>query len=78
MAAVRAQSFNDSTERDARLKLYWMRSSEAWPSRSWLEGDRSCFDEDKPDRASDSLRDTRIGNVNKIEAGPGVECGDGA
>ncbi len=53
------------------MKLYWMKSSEAWPGGSWLEGDRSCFDEDKPGRASDSLWDTRIGNVSRIEAGPG-------
>jgi hypothetical protein len=53
------------------VKLYWMKSSEAWPGGNWLEGDRSCFDEDKPGRASDSLWDTSIGHVSQIEAGPG-------
>jgi hypothetical protein len=53
------------------VKLYWMKSSEAWPGGSWLKGDRSCFDEDKPDRASDILWDTSIGHVSQIEAGLG-------
>jgi hypothetical protein len=53
------------------VKLYWMKSSEAWPGGHWLESDRSCFDEDKPGRKSDSLRDTHVGNVHQIEGDPG-------
>ena len=53
------------------VKLYWMKSSEAWPGDNWLESDRSCFDEDKPERKSDSLRDTHVGNVHQIEGNPG-------
>ena len=53
------------------MKLYWMKSSEAWPGGHWLESDRSCFDEDKPGRKSDSLRDTHVGNVHQIEGDPG-------
>ncbi len=53
------------------VKLYWMRSSQAWPGGNWLESDRSCFDEDKPGRRSDSLWDTHIGTVQQIEGGPG-------
>ena len=37
------------------LKLYWMKSLEAWPGGKSLESDRSCFDEDKTGRRSDSL-----------------------
>ncbi len=53
------------------MKLYWMKSSEPWPSGHWLESDRSCFDEDKLGRKSDSLRDTHVGNVQQIDSGPG-------
>ncbi len=53
------------------MKLYWMKSSEAWPGGPWLESDWSCFDEDKPGRKSDSLWDTHIGTVHRIEGGPG-------
>ena len=53
------------------MKLYWMKSSEAWPGGNWLESNRSCFDEDKPGRRSDSLWDTHIGTVHQIEGGPG-------
>jgi hypothetical protein len=53
------------------VKLYWMKSSEAWPGGHWLESDRSCFDEDKPGRKSDSLRDTHVGNVHQIKGDPG-------
>jgi hypothetical protein len=31
-----------------------MRTSEAFPDDSWLETQFTCFDEDKPDRESDS------------------------
>ena len=57
--------------RDRSVKLYWMKSSEAWPGGHWLESDRSCFDEDKPGRKSDSLWDTRVGDVHQIEGDPG-------
>ena len=53
------------------MKLYWMKTSEAWPEYSWLESQLTCFDEDKPGRKSDSLWDTCIGNVQQIEGGPG-------
>jgi hypothetical protein len=53
------------------VKLYWMKNSEAWPGGHWLESDRSCFDEDKPGRKSDSLRDTHVGHVHQIEGDPG-------
>jgi len=53
------------------VKLYWMKSLEAWPAGNWLENDRSCFDEDKPGRASDSLRDTHVGTVSLIKGDPG-------
>jgi hypothetical protein len=53
-----------------KVKLYWMKTSEAWPGDSWLESQLTCFDEHKPDRESDSRWDTYIGNVHQIEAGP--------
>ncbi len=52
-------------------RLYWMKTSEAFPGASWLESQLTCFDEDKPDRQSDSRWDTYMGNVHQIEAGPG-------
>jgi hypothetical protein len=48
------------------VKLYWMKSSEAWPGGNWFESDLSCFDEDLPGRKSDSLWDTRVGNVHQL------------
>ena len=48
-----------------------MKSSEAWPAGNWLESDRSCFDEDKPRRKSDSLWDTRVGDVHQLVGNPG-------
>jgi len=53
-----------------KVKLYWMKTSEAWPDDIWLESQLTCFDENKPDRASDSPWDTYIGNVSQIEGGP--------
>ncbi len=53
------------------VKLYWMKSSEAWPGGNWLEGDLSCFDGERPGRASDSLWDTHIGTVQRLEGDPG-------
>jgi hypothetical protein len=47
-----------------------MKTSEAWPDDTWLESQWTCFDEEKPDRASDSRWHTYIGNVHQIEAGP--------
>ncbi len=47
-----------------------MKTSEAWPGDSWLGSQFTCFDEEKPDRESDSLWDTYIGNVHQIPAGP--------
>ncbi len=60
-----------SKTRGDELKLYWMKSTEAWPGGHWLESDLSCFDEDKPGRKSDSLWDTHVGNVHQIEGDPG-------
>ena len=60
-----------SKTRGHELKLYWMKSSEAWPAGNWLESDRSCFDEDKPGRKSDSLWDTRVGDVHQLVGNPG-------
>ena len=48
-----------------------MKSSEAWPGGYWLGGDRSCFDEDKAGRKSDSLWDTRVGDVHQLVGNPG-------
>ncbi len=53
------------------MKLYWMKSSEAWPDDAWTQTDLTCFDEDKPGRANDSLWETYIGTVHQVEAGPG-------
>ncbi len=53
------------------VNLYWLKSSEAWPGGNWLESDRSCFDQDRPGRASDSLWDTHIGTVQRLEGDPG-------
>jgi hypothetical protein len=49
-------------------KLYWMKTSEAWPDDSWVETQFTCFDEDKPDRESDSRWHTYIGNVHQVPA----------
>jgi len=57
--------------RGERVKLYWIKSSVAWPGGYWLESDLSCFDEDKPGRASDSLWDTRVGDVHQFVGNPG-------
>ena len=43
----------------------------AWPGGYWLEGDLSCFDEDKSERKSDSLWDTRVGDVHQLVGTPG-------
>jgi hypothetical protein len=34
--------------RDRSVKLYGMKTSEAWPADNWLESQFTCFDEDKP------------------------------
>ena len=60
-----------SKTRGHELRLYWIKSSVAWPGGNWLEGDRSCFDEDKPGRRSDSLWDTRVGDVHQLVGDPG-------
>ena len=60
-----------SKTRGHELKLYWISSSEAWPGGNWLESDLSCFDEDKPERKSDSLWDTRVGDVHQLVGDPG-------
>lgn len=59
-----------SKTRGDELKLYWMKSTEAWPGGYWLESDRSCFDEDKLGRKSDSLKDTHLGNIHQIKSNP--------
>jgi hypothetical protein len=60
-----------SKTRGYELKLYWVKSSEAWPGGNWLEGDLSCFAEDKPGRRSDSPWDTRVGDVHQLVGNPG-------
>jgi hypothetical protein len=52
------------------MKIYWMKTSEAFPGDSWLETQFTCFDEDKPDRESDSRWHTYIGNVHQEPHGP--------
>ncbi len=52
------------------LKIYWMKTSEAFPGDSWLETQFTCFDEAKPDRQSDSRWHASIGNVHQVPAGP--------
>lgn len=52
------------------MKLYWMRTFEAWPNDSWLKTSFTCFDERKPDRESDGLSHTYIGNVYQVPHGP--------
>jgi hypothetical protein len=51
-------------------KLYWMKTSEAFPDNSWLKTQFTCFDEGKPDRESDSRWDTYISNVHQVPNGP--------
>ncbi len=51
------------------VKLYWMKTSQAWPEGRWPESHWTCFDEDKPGRRSNSLRDTDIGSVHQIKDG---------
>ncbi len=51
------------------VKLYWMKTSLAWPESRWPESHWTCFDEDKPGRKSNSLRDTDIGSVHQIKDG---------
>jgi hypothetical protein len=53
------------------VKLFWMRTTDAWPEYTWLESQFTCFDEEKPDWESDSPSDTYIGNVQQVEGGPG-------
>ncbi len=51
------------------MKLYWMKTSHAWPGGRWPENHWTCFDEDKPGRKSNSLGDTDIGSVHQIKDG---------
>jgi hypothetical protein len=67
---IPSSSLHRPALRAQRVKLYWMRTSEAWPDDAWLENHFTCFDEDKPGRESDILWDTYIGNVHQIEIGP--------
>jgi hypothetical protein len=48
------------------VKLYWMKTSEAWPDDNWLESDLTCFDEDKPSRKSDGWWEIYIGSVHRM------------
>jgi hypothetical protein len=59
-------------------RIYWMKTSEAWPDDTWLETSWTCFDEDKPDRESDSRCNTYIGNVHQVPHGPEGGNGPGA
>ncbi|KLK90757.1 hypothetical protein AA309_23905 [Microvirga vignae] len=52
------------------MKIYWVKTSEAFPDDSWLETEFTCFDEHTPDRESDSRWDTYIGNVYQEPHGP--------
>jgi hypothetical protein len=49
------------------VRLYWMKTTEAWPGRRWhdsrLESEFTCSDEDKPSWKSDSLWGTHMGTV---------------
>jgi hypothetical protein len=53
------------------VKLYWMKTSEAWPEYSWMWNEVTCFDEEKPGRRNNSHWETYIGSVHQIEGGPG-------
>ncbi|MBO1907612.1 hypothetical protein KHP60_22125 [Microvirga sp. 3-52] len=55
-----------------------MKTSEALPDDSWLETSWTCFDEDKPDRESDSRWNTYIGNVHQVPMAQKVGNGPGA
>jgi len=52
------------------MRLYWMRTSEAFPDSSWPETSFTLFDEDKPHREGDGLWETYVASVQLIEAGP--------
>ena len=56
--------------RDKSVKLYWMKTSEAWPKGTWPENHWTCFDETKPGRRSNGRRETDIGSVHQIRSGP--------
>jgi hypothetical protein len=51
-------------------RIYWMKTSDAFPDDSWLESDLTCFDVNRPDRESDSPWHTCIGNVHQEPYGP--------
>ncbi len=53
------------------MKLYWMKTSEAWPEYSWMDNEVTCFDEHKPGRLNNSRWETYIGSVHQIEGGSG-------
>ena len=52
------------------MRLFWMKTSEAWTDASWMETSFTCFDEDKPGREGDGLWDTYIGGVHQEPHGP--------
>lgn len=51
------------------MRLFWMRTAEAWPKGSWLATSFTCFDEDRPDEGK-GLWDQYIGGVHEVLAGP--------
>lgn len=56
----------------ALVKLYWMKTSEAWPKGTWPENHWTCFDKTKPWRRSNGLQETDIGSVHQIRDGGDV------
>jgi hypothetical protein len=51
------------------MKLFWMRTSAAWPDSSWLETSFTCFDEDRPDNG-EGLWGQYVGGVHQEPHGP--------
>ena len=56
----------------ALVKLYWMKTREAWPKGTWPENHWTCFDDAKPGRRSNGLQETDIGSVHQIRDGGDV------
>jgi len=58
------------------VKLYWMRTTDAWPEYTWLESQFTCFDEEKNliGRATAPLTRT-LATCSRSRAALEVECG---
>jgi hypothetical protein len=52
------------------MKLFWLKTAEAWPDSKWMETSFTCFDEDKPGRDGDGLWDTYVGGIHREPHGP--------